>query len=420
MFTVLHVETSNFFIKLFGRIIGNEGGRYVQVDSVAAAFEFLDREEVDLVITTVEVPGGVADFIGRLNKSPHKQVPVVVSTSTDSADERTKMFSLGVVDYIVKEETDTSLTPLIKKMIQSRNEMETLRDLRIAVLDDSVTVHEMMQKFFATYNIASVRYFYNAQELLALDNFDIYLVDINLPDMSGTQIVLEVRKRAPDAVVIAVSAVDHYKVISNILLAGADDYIIKPYNSVIMLARLRSNARMLFLYRELADTNRRLEELVVTDSLTGVYNHKHIIERLAEEVEKTSRYQRSLAVLMLDLDHFKVVNDTYGHQVGDQVLVAFADLVRETARNCDIVGRYGGEEFFVILPDSGLEGAVRFGNRLREKLLELRFEDWPELRVSVSGGVAEWTGGGHLLLIKQVDHLLYRAKENGRNRIEAK
>ncbi|HPN82157.1 MAG TPA: GGDEF domain-containing protein, partial [Spirochaetota bacterium] len=131
-------------------------------------------------------------------------------------------------------------------------------------------------------------------------------------------------------------------------------------------------------------------------------------------------YHHKLSVVMFDIDHFKAVNDTWGHQIGDQVLVEFARLLMETARNCDIVGRYGGEEFFVILPETDLDAAMVFGNRLRERLEETRFPGMPELVVTVSGGAAEWKGGGHLMLVKQADHLLYRAKENGRNRIESK
>jgi len=330
------------------------------------------------------------------------------------------MFALGVVDYIVKEDSDEHLARFIEKMVQADSRMDALKSLSIAVLDDSETVHEVMRRTFAIYGIVSMKSYYSAQEILAAPDHDIYLVDINLPDMSGTQIVLEVRKRAPDAVIIAVSAIDHYKVISNTLIAGADDYIIKPFNAMILMARLQASARMLLLYRELEEKNCRLEELVVRDSLTGLFNHKHIIDRLAEEVEKATRYHHKLSVVMFDIDHFKAVNDTWGHQIGDQVLVEFARLLMETARNCDIVGRYGGEEFFVILPETDLDAAMVFGNRLRERLEETRFPGMPELVVTVSGGAAEWKGGGHLMLVKQADHLLYRAKENGRNRIESK
>lgn len=156
------------------------------------------------------------------------------------------------------------------------------------------------------------------------------------------------------------------------------------------------------------------------DSLTGLYNHKHIIDRLAEEVEKATRYQHKLSVVMLDLDHFKAVNDTWGHQAGDVVLMSFSKLLAESARHCDIVGRYGGEEFFAILPDADLGAALVFANRLREGFAALRFEGYAELAVTVSGGAAEWKGGGPRMLVKQADQLLYRAKENGRNRIETK
>ncbi|HPH03731.1 MAG TPA: diguanylate cyclase [Spirochaetota bacterium] len=420
MFTVLHVESSHFFTKLYRRIVEGQKARYLEAGSADEALQILEKEHVDIIISACTVDGGLDSFVKRLGQSRFRILPVVVSSATDTAEERTRMFALGVVDYIVKEDSDEHLARFIEKMVQADSRMDALKSLSIAVLDDSETVHEVMRRTFAIYGIVSMKSYYSAQEILAAPDHDIYLVDINLPDMSGTQIVLEVRKRAPDAVIIAVSAIDHYKVISNTLIAGADDYIIKPFNAMILMARLQASARMLLLYRELEEKSCRLEELVVRDSLTGLFNHKHIIDRLAEEVEKATRYHHKLSVVMFDIDHFKAVNDTWGHQIGDQVLVEFARLLMETARNCDIVGRYGGEEFFVILPETDLDAAMVFGNRLRERLEETRFPGMPELVVTVSGGAAEWKGGGHLMLVKQADHLLYRAKENGRNRIESK
>ncbi len=420
MFSVLHVESSHFFTKLYRRIVEGQKARYLEAGSVDEAMRVLETEHVDIIISASTVDGGIDGFVKRLGQSRFKILPVVVSSASDTAEERTEMFSLGVVDYLLKEDSDEHLARFIEKMVQADSRLDALKSLSIAVLDDSETVHEVMRRTFAIYGIDSMRSYYTAQEILAGPDHDIYLVDINLPDMSGTQIVLEVRKRAPDAVIIAVSAIDHYKVISNTLIAGADDYIIKPFNAMILMARLQASARMLLLYRELEEKNRRLEELVVRDSLTGLYNHKHIIDRLAEEVEKAMRYQHTLSVVMLDIDHFKNVNDTWGHQAGDRVLVAFSRLLAESARNCDIVGRYGGEEFLVILPETDLEAASVFGNRLRERFGEMQFDEDEDLSVTVSGGVAEWKGGGHLMLVKQADHLLYRAKANGRNRIESK
>ncbi len=420
MFSVLHVESSHFFTKLYRRIVEGQKARYLEAGSADEAMRILETEHVDIIISASTVDGGIDGFVKRLGQSRFKILPVVVSSASDTAEERTEMFSLGVVDYLLKEDSDEHLARFIEKMVQADSRLDALKSLSIAVLDDSETVHEVMRRTFAIYGIDSMRSYYTAQEILAGPDHDIYLVDINLPDMSGTQIVLEVRKRAPDAVIIAVSAIDHYKVISNTLIAGADDYIIKPFNAMILMARLQASARMLLLYRELEEKNRRLEELVVRDSLTGLYNHKHIIDRLAEEVEKAMRYQHTLSVVMLDIDHFKNVNDTWGHQAGDRVLVAFSRLLAESARNCDIVGRYGGEEFLVILPETDLEAASVFGNRLRERFGEMQFDENEDLSVTVSGGVAEWKGGGHLMLVKQADHLLYRAKANGRNRIESK
>lgn len=420
MLSVLYVKSNHSFTKPYRRIIEGQNARYLQAGSVDEALKVLESEPVDAIIAAATVTGGIEELLRRLVQGRFALLPVLVVTATDSAQERAALLSLGVLDCLPQEDAKAHLGRFIEKLVQLVDSREALKSLSLALLDPAKTVHEKMRQDFAIYGIDSLHSYYTAQELFAGPDHDLYLMEIDLPDMSAARVVGKIRQCVPEAGIMIVSAIDQRKVVSDILIAGADDYIRKPFDALTLVARLEVCARRLLLSRGLEEKNRRLEELVVRDSLTGLYNHKHIIDRLAEEVEKAMRYRHTLSVVMLDIDHFKNVNDTWGHQTGDRVLVAFARLLSESTRSCDIVGRYGGEEFLVILPETGLEAALAFGNRVRERFAQMQFCEDAGLAVTVSGGIAEWKAEGHLKLIKRADGFLYRAKANGRNRIEAK
>jgi diguanylate cyclase (GGDEF)-like protein len=160
-----------------------------------------------------------------------------------------------------------------------------------------------------------------------------------------------------------------------------------------------------------------LERSAIRDGLTGLYNHRYITNRLAQEVARCVRYKDDLAIIFLDLDHFKRINDTFGHATGDEVLRAVAVAIRGSLRASDLVGRYGGEEFLAILPNQRSEGAMVAAERVRRAVESLSFSD-ESLRVTISGGIATLDPGGRPEdLIARSDERLYRAKEEGRNRI---
>jgi len=167
---------------------------------------------------------------------------------------------------------------------------------------------------------------------------------------------------------------------------------------------------------ELEAKNRLLADLAVKDGLTGLFNHKHTYERLNNLIVHSGRYKRTLTVAMYDIDHFKSINDNYGHQTGDLVLASVAETLKRASRAVDIIGRYGGEEFLIVMPETSIDGAFVFAERIRKSIENLKFKDG-KLKVTISGGVAEYTGEGATELVEKADNLLYEAKESGRNRI---
>jgi two-component system cell cycle response regulator len=168
--------------------------------------------------------------------------------------------------------------------------------------------------------------------------------------------------------------------------------------------------------------NRRLEALAQTDPLTDALNRRALTERLNAELERARRYDSMVTLLMIDLDHFKRINDTYGHLVGDDVLMALAALLQHEVRSVDLVARYGGEEFVIVLPETREEGAVAFAERIRERIEAHPFSmaDGPTLQVTASIGVATFPAPRVATvedLFTRADQALYRAKAEGRNRV---
>lgn len=158
-----------------------------------------------------------------------------------------------------------------------------------------------------------------------------------------------------------------------------------------------------------------MEEIAITDGLTGLYNHRFVRQRLEEEISKARRYKRKLSVIMLDIDHFKKLNDTQGHQYGDYVLKQIAEILRQSIRNTDTIGRYGGEEFIIVCSETGLAESYMLANRLRAEIERSQFKR--QLQVTISGGVAELHEEDIQQLVEKADRCLYSAKRLGRNRI---
>ncbi|WP_054696252.1 sensor domain-containing diguanylate cyclase [Syntrophomonas palmitatica] len=176
--------------------------------------------------------------------------------------------------------------------------------------------------------------------------------------------------------------------------------------------------------KELEEKNQRLQELnqklkmqTITDDLTGIYNHRYIFQCLQQELRRAKRYKHPLTVMMLDLDHFKLVNDRWGHQVGDHVLKSVARIIASNLRETDMVGRYGGEEFLVILPMTDIKDGLQVAERIRKEVQEASFSQ-KGLKVTISIGAAQYNGDKLDKLIGRADSLLYQAKNNGRNRVE--
>jgi two-component system, cell cycle response regulator len=253
---------------------------------------------------------------------------------------------------------------------------------------------------------------------------DLILLDVMLPDIDGYEISRRIKGAddLPFIPIILVTARDSTQDKVAGLDAGADDYLTKPINFPELEARVRSMLRIKRLQDELAEKNLELERLSISDGLTGLYNHRHIHSLLADEFERVERTGDCMSVAMFDLDRFKQVNDTFGHQAGDRVLVELADILRETARDIDRLGRYGGEEFIALLPETCIEDAAVFVERVRREVARRPFDIGGNepLRMTLSAGVATYpdpTIDSVEALVGLADEALYAAKAAGRDRV---
>jgi serine phosphatase RsbU (regulator of sigma subunit) len=271
MSTVFHLDNSRVIMKFFQSIFSEKGIEYLVGQQVQDLYNVLESRKIDLVITAMELDDISCEDLLNYLTAEYPELPVIVMTSSDSIELREQMFLLGAIDIISKSDSRTKLIQRIERLTESLQTHENLRGAKIAVLDDNTTALMVMKRVLEFYKIPDVKYYRYAAELLKDETrYDIYLIDVVLIDASGEQVIAEVRDKNPNAVIMAVSSIDHYKAISSILLIGANDYIIKPYNESILIARMSSNYRSFLLGRELQEKNNELykKDFIISQDLS--------------------------------------------------------------------------------------------------------------------------------------------------------
>ena len=265
---------------------------------------------------------------------------------------------------------------------------------------------------------------------------DLLIIDLRLPDMPGIEVMQKVKDMGKSIPSIIVTGAGDEKIAVSAMKLGAMDYIIKGPDTIKQLPKTcaevlrkfslaEENARLTEetkkLNSELLEANRQLCELSRKDELTGLYNRRCLNSLLEREVSKAHRYNIPLSFALLDLDHFKDVNDTYGHPMGDLVLRQFAGVLTGRLRNTDMLGRFGGEEFGLILTGTQVDDAVYVCDELRKLIAAAQFGNKENpLRITTSAGVAVLTPEMDMdVLVETADKSLYRAKKSGRNRVAA-
>lgn len=299
--------------------------------------------------------------------------------------------------------------------------------MKVLIADDSATSRIMLRSALSRwgYEVVMAENGAEAWKILAeADAPPMAILDWVMPEMTGPDVCRKVRetRREPYTYILLLTSKNTKDETVEGLEAGADDYIVKPFDQHELQVRLRAGKRIIDLQMDLLKAREELRERANKDLLTMLPNRSAISTALEQEFARCHRDHRTVGVILLDIDHFKRINDTYGHFAGDAVLRETAARLRGNMRPYDQVGRYGGEEFLVVLPNCDLEQAAAQAERMRSKLhASSMLVDGAELTITASFGVTVSDGSERTpdMFVRVADEALYRAKAEGRNRVHA-
>jgi two-component system cell cycle response regulator len=318
---------------------------------------------------------------------------------------------------------------------QARSQDELLRivgkraisSMRILVVDDDpLTLHMVVYRLRQWgHEVISCTDGDSAWEVLEGGMVpNVAILDWMMPGLNGPELCQKIRskKDCPYVYIVLLTGRNNPEDMIAGLDAGADDYLTKPFNLGELEARLRAGKRIVDLQNELISARETLRIQAMQDPLTQILNHGAILDALLSEINRAQREHLPISLILADLDGFKAVNDSYGHVAGDQVLIEVARRMRNCLRSYDVIGRYGGEEFLVVLPNSDDSQSMGLAERIRTAVCSepFRFHQ-VELRVTVSQGVTTWTDPDSIpldRLIQTVDRALYAVKHSGRNAVQ--
>lgn len=260
MYTILHIDKSNFYRKTMLEMMTARGYKYIHAFDLEEGKKVLEQEELNLIITSLVGTGeNVEEFIRGINNSEKRNIPIFVVTGSSLDDDKKRLLNLGVTDYILKEEFFNEINKHIEAIFQEDLLMNALLKCKIAIVDDSKFDLFRYKDILGKYNINNVDYYTSGKELMnSTGNYDIYLIDIVLKNEFGKNIIANIRRNNVKASIIAISSLDNYKLISSILDSGANDYITKPIDETLFIARLKSNARILVLEEKIKELNEKL------------------------------------------------------------------------------------------------------------------------------------------------------------------
>jgi len=300
----------------------------------------------------------------------------------------------------------------------------------ILVVDDTITNLDILVELLDNYDVVEVTNGRDALEIVKQENIDLILLDIVMPDMDGFEVCqkLKADKKTKNIPVIFITAKTDEEAIEKAYDTGGMDYITKPFKPKELLARVNTQLQIQKLISDLEDSKEELKFLASTDPLTKLYNRRYFAKTSTHVLNLSKRNKTDLSMIMLDIDKFKNVNDTYGHKVGDDVLITLASILQELTRNSDIICRFGGEEFLILLPETNINGALKIAHKIRE-VVETTVITISDNKIPTDYKKLEFTvslGGTQINIdldnnieasIHRADKALYQAKNSGRNRV---
>lgn len=416
------------------------------------ALEIIQREQPDIVLLDVMMPGMNGFEVCRRIKAGEEtaHIPVIMVTALDQTSDRVAGLEAGADDFLTKPVDDVALFARVKSLVRLKVMIDELRNREntgallgwrmmteatrsiepkntsIMLVDDQDRSASSMEKMLS--DIAQVTHVpddENAAERAREKDYDLVIVSLTMRQTDGLRICSKLRsfeetRQVPILVVVEESERGR-KQLLRALEMGVNDYLLRPIERLELMARVRTQVRRKRFADRLRENLHLSMQMATTDAVTGLYNRHYMTSHLETQLRSACQNQKPLSLAMLDIDHFKAVNDSYGHAAGDEILKEFAQRIARNVRGVDVVARFGGEEFIVIMPDTDVEDAQTIAERLLSTIGSQPFllEDGSEVDITTSLGLAtsnaETSSASELL--EQADAALYRAKEEGRNRV---
>lgn len=385
------------------------------VDRLDKAVELIEEKGADsygLVVTGLYL-GDTDNGEDIVNRITEYQIPTVIFTAQwDDAIRDNMIQKPGVVDYVVKESRAalTYLSNLIKRLMANKN-------IKALIVDDSRAVRMHIGGLLRQYQFQVLEADHGQTALDLVDQHDdikLVVTDYNMPEMDGFQLTKKLRERFEryELAIIGLSGESNPSLSARFMKIGANDFVVKPFQPEEFLTRVSQTM-------DLIEKTQALIDSATKDFLTGLSNRRHFFEKAGQQASRGRVQRKGFYLSILDIDHFKSVNDTYGHDVGDEVLIAVAQILDQTVGEQGFVARMGGEEFCIFLPDCSKEEAEVLFEKVRKTIEDNKMACLQERSfVTSSFGVVADDGESDLTqLLKQADDLLYQAKEGGRNRV---
>jgi two-component system cell cycle response regulator len=409
--------------------------------------------QCDIVLLDVMMPEMDGfEVCRRLKADPATHhIPVVMVTALDQPADRVRGLEAGADDFLTKPVSEIALLARVRSLVRLKlvtDELrmraatskeigirdpvadaiaETGKHGRILLVDDRPSSYERLARTLASEHEVDVET--DPQEALfhvADSKYDVLLVSLGLKDFDALRLCSQVRslERTRSLPMLVMAEPEENARVIRGLEIGVNDYLLRPIDKNEMLARVRTQIRRKRYSERLRDNVQLSIEMAVTDSLTGLHNRRYMETHLGTLVEQAASRGKPLSVLVLDIDFFKSVNDSYGHDAGDDVLREFAVRVRKSIRGIDLACRYGGEEFVIVMPETDMAVASMVAERLRRRIAGDPFPLSPDgaaIEVTISIGLAALAGAQDtaLSILRRADQALYRAKRDGRNRVVA-
>jgi two-component system cell cycle response regulator len=449
---VLVVDDVAANVKLLEARLMAEYFEVVTATSGPEALEICARGECDIVLLDVMMPGMDGfEVCRRIKSNPRTAyVPVIMITALDQPSDRIAGLEAGADDFLTKPVSDVALTTRVKSLVRlkmltdelmmraattSEIGLDETMDTgslageggRILLVEDQTATVERFRLALESRHVLEHQSVPQEAVFRAADgDFDLIVVSLDLEKIDGLRLCSQLRSLDRTRLVpilVIVGPDDNQRLLRGLDL-GVNDYLMRPVERNELLARVRTQVRRKRFADRLRDNMQMTIEMAITDGLTGLHNRRYLERHLATLVAQAVARKKPLSLLVLDIDHFKSVNDGFGHAAGDEVLREFARRVKKAVRGIDLACRLGGEEFVIAMPDTDAALALLVGERLRQKIAGEAFlvqDGSRKLTVTVSIGVNSLISQQDTpqTLLKRADDALYRAKRSGRNRVVA-